>query len=279
MMMQNIKTEKLVESFIKRPSSSLILVGHTNESTKNIVEYIKSKLLKNDKTKHNILQIEPEENKNISVEQVRELNMSLNTLVKSDEKIARIAVVWNTDSATVEAQNALLKLVEEPASQTLIILHVRNKLGLLTTINSRCQTIQVLPLSRTQAVDIAKTYGKSEQEADKAYLLSDGDAVSLVKILAGDSLDIDNLVKTSKEFINQNPANRICSQKEFDSKEKIITLIDTIEKIASAGLRTSKNETTLNRWIKVIKEVRICRKLIQKNVSTKLIYTRLCVCV
>ncbi len=44
---------------------------------------------------------------------------------------------------TIEAQNALLKALEEPHEQTLIIIGVTNKEILLPTILSRCKIIEL----------------------------------------------------------------------------------------------------------------------------------------
>ena len=48
---------------------------------------------------------------------------------------------------TIEAQNALLKTLEEPPEYAIIILITSNKESLLDTIKSRCEIIKFLPIS------------------------------------------------------------------------------------------------------------------------------------
>ena len=55
-----------------------------------------------------------------------------------DQTLTRVLVLLNLESATVAAQNALLKLIEEPPLNTLILIPVINQQLLLNTINSRC---------------------------------------------------------------------------------------------------------------------------------------------
>jgi DNA polymerase III delta prime subunit len=55
----------------------------------------------------------------------------------------RILVLLNFETASLAAQNALLKLIEEPPTNTLIILPVVNSHRLLATINSRCSLCHI----------------------------------------------------------------------------------------------------------------------------------------
>ncbi len=55
----------------------------------------------------------------------------------------RILVLLNFETASIAAQNALLKLIEEPPANTLIILPVINSHRLLATISSRCSLCQI----------------------------------------------------------------------------------------------------------------------------------------
>lgn len=58
------------------------------------------------------------------------------------EKGKRIFLIMNADRMTDEASNALLKTLEEPLPNTLLILTTSNKDALLSTITSRCQLVR-----------------------------------------------------------------------------------------------------------------------------------------
>jgi DNA polymerase III delta prime subunit len=55
----------------------------------------------------------------------------------------KVAVINDADRLTPEAQNSLLKTLEEPAEQTIIALVTRNYSKLLPTILSRCSVYQL----------------------------------------------------------------------------------------------------------------------------------------
>jgi DNA polymerase III subunit delta' len=58
----------------------------------------------------------------------------------------KILIVENASSLSMDAQNALLKTLEEPPSEATLILGARSENDLLPTILSRCQIVQI-PLS------------------------------------------------------------------------------------------------------------------------------------
>ena len=81
----------------------------------------------------------PEDKKSIGIEQVRELVSELS--LTSYEGKGKVAVIEPANEMTVNAANSLLKTLEEPPGDTLLIL-VADRVGKLpATIFSRCQRI------------------------------------------------------------------------------------------------------------------------------------------
>jgi|GEM_PF-2227235 len=64
----------------------------------------------------------------------------------------RLAFILAADQASIQVQNALLKILEEPPARTTIILATPNPASLISTILSRCQTI---PLKNQPNLDIS----------------------------------------------------------------------------------------------------------------------------
>ena len=86
----------------------------------------------------------------LKVDQVRELQHGL-ALAPYDAKY-RIALILRFEEANAYAANALLKTLEEPPSQVIIILTAESAERLMPTIVSRCEVIRLRPLS-TPVVD------------------------------------------------------------------------------------------------------------------------------
>ena len=79
---------------------------------------------------------------NFKIELVREI-IRETQYANWDKQDLRVIVLLNFTSAGLEAQNALLKLIEEPPANTLIILPVVSDNRLLSTISSRCNYCQI----------------------------------------------------------------------------------------------------------------------------------------
>jgi DNA polymerase-3 subunit delta' len=83
----------------------------------------------------------PEDKKSIGVDAVRETCEQLG--MTSMRGGYRVAIVTPAHLMTVNAQNALLKTLEEPAPRTLLVLITSRPSGLLATLRSRCQRVEV----------------------------------------------------------------------------------------------------------------------------------------
>lgn len=81
----------------------------------------------------------------LKVEQVRDLKHFFQTTpYQSDYKVA---IIRDAHRLTVQAQNALLKILEEPPSYAYLLLTSHEPQSLLTTVRSRLQTYSFAPLS------------------------------------------------------------------------------------------------------------------------------------
>src|SRR6476661_7375146 len=84
--------------------------------------------------------------KEISIQQIREIERELNFRSFSGKK--KIAIVDPATLMNLSAQNALLKTLEEPPRDSLLILIAVNDGALLPTLRSRCLRISFGPLAR-----------------------------------------------------------------------------------------------------------------------------------
>ena len=87
----------------------------------------------------------------------------------------RVVVIVEVERATEEAQNALLKILEEPPSKTFFILTSVETERVLPTVLSRCRVISFGALSEKVVVQAAKEqWGVSSEEAILLARLSQG---------------------------------------------------------------------------------------------------------
>ncbi|MCX6744485.1 MAG: DNA polymerase III subunit delta', partial [Candidatus Parcubacteria bacterium] len=127
-----------------------------------------------------------EDKKNISVEQVREMHkfLSLTSFLNS----YKIALVANAQELSESAQNALLKVLEEPTPKTILILIVNDHNLLLPTISSRCQLVKFRQLSEEQIFHHLVGLGSSREQAKILTALSCGQIGLAIDYLANPEL-------------------------------------------------------------------------------------------
>jgi DNA polymerase-3 subunit delta' len=95
--------------------------------------------------------------------------------MKPYEQGKRVVIIAAAHTMNPEASNALLKLLEEPPANTLLILTARQTADLLPTIASRCQQIRFAPLGRDVLIELLTGKGGlAPEEAEAATALSGG---------------------------------------------------------------------------------------------------------
>lgn len=83
----------------------------------------------------------------ISIEQSRTIAQSLS--LTPAEGQWRVVIIDSADDLNVKSANSILKILEEPPPQTVIMLIAHNAGALLPTIKSRCRLINLRPLAKS----------------------------------------------------------------------------------------------------------------------------------
>jgi DNA polymerase-3 subunit delta' len=132
--------------------------------------------------------------KEISIQQIRELEKELNFRSFSGKK--KIAILDPATLMNLSAQNALLKTLEEPPRDSLLILIAANGGALLPTLRSRCLRISFGPLTR----DLISGFLVSRKglAAETAEFLA---AMSLGSLGAVVSIDTQELLERRREWV------------------------------------------------------------------------------
>ena len=91
----------------------------------------------------------------------------------------KVYVIQEADTMTQEAQNALLKTLEEPPEYITIILIASNENSILNTIKSRCTKIVFEPLSNEELKRYAQEYWKDATIPEEVFASSMGSIARL----------------------------------------------------------------------------------------------------
>ena len=125
----------------------------------------------------------------IKINQVRELKKSL-AFPPLEAKI-RVALLCEIHTMRREAANSLLKTLEEPPDQTMLILTADEAGLILPTILSRCQTVPFFPLPQDEVAKIlARESGIEPEKAATLAAMAEGSLGRARLLLANDLLGL-----------------------------------------------------------------------------------------
>ncbi len=130
------------------------------------------------------------------VDQVRRIREQ--AFVMPIEAGRKVNILLDCDKMNEAAQNALLKILEEPPSFMVFILVCRNASVLLPTVRSRCITLTLKNPDFSDAVNyILMQTGKPEADIKDALTVSHGNVGKALGILDG---TVSGSVEAAKEF-------------------------------------------------------------------------------
>lgn len=118
----------------------------------------------------------------IGTEESKEIIRKLN--LKSFEGGAKILIIWMAEEMNADCSNKLLKILEEPPSNTYFILIAENPDKLLVTIQSRTQKVKIPKIATDDlSLFLSAKLNIGRAEADSASTFSEGDYLRAVEFL------------------------------------------------------------------------------------------------
>lgn len=177
--------------------------------------------------------------KDLKVDDIREMIEDAQTL---HEK--RVYLMSDADSMTVQAQNALLKLVEQPPTNALFVMTIESDSSILPTIHSRSYIHQLAPYTKEELAT----------KTDNPLIL---DACSnFGQIERSFQYDIEKMHQFADKIVSNisaiNTANAFNIVKHFDIEDTDL-LIGMIQKVFSDKLKSSKDMAEIESLFKKIK--------------------------
>lgn len=172
------------------------------------------------KTLPDIIVVEKDADKTqIGVDNVREQVIS-EVYIKPRNARRKIFIIEQGDILSTEAQNALLKVLEEPPEYVTFIICVTSKEKLLPTVLSRSQTMSFFPLSAETVEKYIKENVQTDKDTKTIAKLSRG-SIGMAKELISDDAKMARVEKSIKCILNLSKNSLSVRQMtEFLSEEK-----------------------------------------------------------
>lgn len=200
--------------------------------------------------------IEPDGN-NVKIEQIRELNRKV--VEKPIVSNKKVYIINDGQNITKEAQNALLKTLEEPPEYVTIILITTSESAFLPTIKSRCTKINFNKLAKEDMLKILKSKYNYQNIADMVYKTSNGSINKSIKIIERQS-EFENINKVFSDLENISIIDLINSKEEvFKEKEEINNTLDYIITIFFDKIKSN------NKYIGCINIAEKTKERLRKN--------------
>ncbi|HMP87327.1 MAG TPA: hypothetical protein PKE63_08625, partial [Lacibacter sp.] len=144
---------------------------------------------------------------NITAAECADILRKLN--LKSFESGYKILLMWMPEFLGKEG-NKLLKLIEEPPSNTLFLLVAENEDQVLPTIVSRCQTIRVPPIDLKEvATALVQRCRLGEEQAQQVAAVSEGNYREALQLIQHAEEDWQSLIR---EWLNAILRNNTVAQ-------------------------------------------------------------------
>jgi DNA polymerase-3 subunit delta' len=200
-----------------------------------------------------VLLVEPGDTGVIKVDQVREVVDR--TGYRPFEGRRRVVIIDDADAMLSEAQNALLKTLEEPPSSSMFVLVTSRPDELLPTVRSRCQRLR---FGRLAPGDIAsllmRAHGYSAADAHAAASAADG---SVGQALEGATETLVEARDTAAEVLRHvaastDPRRRLDSAKVLagagdrdELRRRLRALASMLRDLAVIGIQAGVDESAL----------------------------------
>ena len=219
--------------------------------------------------------------KSLGVDGMRELIAGVQ--LRAFEGGVKAVLLERADRMTVQAQNCLLKTLEEPPAGTLFFLLTDTPSALLPTIVSRCRTVHFYPLTQEQEAARLRELGVAPERAALLSQLSEGSVGEALKIDADEGyLQLRSRVMQSA-FDMRGPQDVLLMSARFkDDKENAERILDILERLlrdamraqaggtrlceASEGYAAFVSRTRLSVTLRLLAQVALAKKMRASNV-------------
>ena len=197
--------------------------------------------------------------KNIKIDQIREFQAKVYEKPVISSK--KVYIINNADLMTKEAQNCLLKTLEEPPSYVVIILIVSNENKLLNTIKSRCIKITFSSLKNEEL----KKFLKDENIDNKIIKRANGSIKRLMHIKENE----ETYFELEKIFSNISKKTLIDTFKGTElfskNKEIINEMLDYINLILFENANSNGIFENSKKYMNCIQIVEETKQKLQQN--------------
>lgn len=196
-----------------------------------------------------------EEGSAIKIEQIR--NMQVKIAEKPINSNYKVYLINDAELMTQEAQNCLLKTLEEPPEYIVIILITSNENKVLNTIKSRCMKLYFNNLDKNSVKKVLTEKFEMEDIND-SFLDAAGGSIKKALLIKEKSSEYEQITKLFDIIDKENLVNFINSASIiYENKDDIYNILDYINILLEIKIRSnSSNSFKFANCIFTVEEVK-----------------------
>lgn len=231
-------TRQLCEAYLKDPTTGLLLYGDNGCGLQSLAHELAVALNPNP---DGILSVTPEEGKDITIDQIRQLYHD--TRAKRERHLS--VIIDDAETMSVPAQNAFLKLLEEPPERVVFILtsHVPNIL--LATIRSRVSSIEVRSISEDDSRTLIRDHGVTDATNESQLLfLASGKPAGLLKLINDPEYFASRAetIRVARRIIGGSAYERLIILNTANDRDKALEIVHTLGDVITFTMKKSASE-------------------------------------
>jgi DNA polymerase-3 subunit delta' len=281
----NESTQRGYETFKLSPSHGLLIIGAEGSGKLLTAKHLAADILKlefDKLTSYQYIKITSPINNSITIENVRDIKAFLALKTTGENKLRRVVIISNAELMSNEAQNAILKQLEEPPLDTILLLTTSDSSRIQKTLLSRLSTLRIQRPSLKDTVEFFAEKGFEKNKIEKDYLITNGAVGVLFDLLTSNP--------DSKTIENLNVAKKILTSKNYDrlrlidelskDKESLHGILQSLKQLFRAVLIQSINKKDMNTVRRSLDSLELLLKITDSNnnnPNTKLLITNLMV--
>ena len=215
-----------------------------------------------------------ENGETIKIEQIRKITNKISEQPIMSKR--KVYIINDCEKMTPEAQNCLLKTLEEPPEFTVIILVSSNENLILNTVKSRCMTIKFKNIANEELQKYAMDklgFAQMTENFLKSLNGSIGKAI-IQKENQEKFLEIEKLIN---ELENEDIITIMNNSKVIYDKENINTILDYM--IICVFAKAQENNTYLNCVDKINKAMQYLKRNCNFDMTIDTMLFEMCECV
>lgn len=211
-----------------------------------------------------ILMVDDPERKQVPVDLVRQARTEL--FVRPNEGRRKVLIFPRAQDLNASAQNALLKVLEEPPDYGAFLLLARSPEALLPTIRSRCVELRLSPLDRETLLDALRQRFPDRPEADweAAAARSGGFLGQAEALLQGDALQLPQAAQFAEAYAGRDTLALVelfCSMEKW-KRNQLAPVLEQLRPLLAQALQARQGCPVLSPGARAIAERRTAQELL-----------------